>query len=65
MAINFFKYQGAGNDFIIIDNRKNHYQFNQSKLKIHNNLHSHCAIKPYGFDKLTKNEISEKCLRFL
>jgi len=32
MIIEFFKYQGTGNDFIIIDDRKNEFDFNDSKL---------------------------------
>ena len=27
MAIQFYKYHGAGNDFVILDNRKKEYDF--------------------------------------
>jgi diaminopimelate epimerase len=32
MIIEFFKYQGTGNDFIIIDDRENEFDLNDSKL---------------------------------
>ena len=31
MKIEFYKYQGTGNDFVIVDNRKNDYDFLTSK----------------------------------
>ena len=33
MTINFFKYQGTGNDFIIIDNRENKISLNEFQIK--------------------------------
>ena len=33
MTINFFKYQGTGNDFIIIDNRVNKISLNEFQIK--------------------------------
>ncbi|HBK70581.1 MAG TPA: diaminopimelate epimerase, partial [Flavobacteriaceae bacterium] len=32
MQISFYKYQGTGNDFIMIDNRINQFPKNDSKL---------------------------------
>ncbi len=32
MDINFYKYQGTGNDFIMIDNRQSHFSKNDTKL---------------------------------
>jgi len=32
MELHFYKYQGAGNDFIIIDNRSNHFPKNNIKI---------------------------------
>lgn len=32
MILNFSKYHGAGNDFILIDNRLNHFSCNQEKI---------------------------------
>jgi len=32
MDINFYKYQGTGNDFIMIDNRQSHFNKNNTKL---------------------------------
>lgn len=32
MAMEFFKYQGTGNDFILIDNRRQHFSKNDTKL---------------------------------
>ncbi len=33
MKITFYKYQGAGNDFILLDNRKINYSFSSSEIK--------------------------------
>jgi diaminopimelate epimerase len=33
MKINFFKYQGAGNDFVLVDNRANKYQLTTAQIK--------------------------------
>lgn len=33
MQINFFKYHGAGNDFILIDNRKNSFKLSTAQIK--------------------------------
>ncbi len=35
MTVNFYKYQGTGNDFVIIDNRENNYNKNDTKLTAH------------------------------
>jgi diaminopimelate epimerase len=32
MAINFYKYQGTGNDFILVDNRTNTLEFSQQQI---------------------------------
>ena len=32
MILEFYKYQATGNDFIIIDNRENNYQFSNSDI---------------------------------
>lgn len=32
MLIHFYKYQGTGNDFIILDNRKNEYNFSRKQI---------------------------------
>jgi diaminopimelate epimerase len=32
MKLNFFKYQGTGNDFILVDNRKEHFNHTNTKL---------------------------------
>lgn len=32
MKLNFFKYQGTGNDFILVDNRKEHFMHSNAKL---------------------------------
>lgn len=32
MKLNFFKYQGTGNDFILVDNRKEHFNHANAKL---------------------------------
>ena len=32
MSVNFFKYQASGNDFVIIDNRTNFFNKNDTKL---------------------------------
>ena len=32
MKLDFFKYQGAGNDFIIVDNRKNSFPKDNTAL---------------------------------
>ena len=33
MKVPFFKYQGAGNDFVMIDNRSQHYQFSTQQIQ--------------------------------
>src|SRR5688572_4736760 len=33
MTIKFFKYQGTGNDFIILDNRKNEYSLTNDQVR--------------------------------
>jgi diaminopimelate epimerase len=33
MKLNFFKYQGTGNDFILVDNRKEHFNHNSKLIK--------------------------------
>ena len=32
MLVEFFKYQGTGNDFIVIDDRKNKFDLNDNAL---------------------------------
>jgi len=33
MDIKFYKYHGTGNDFILVDNRKNSYSLNSNQIK--------------------------------
>ena len=34
MQIHFYKYQGTGNDFVILDNRKNTFQFTREQVAL-------------------------------
>ena len=33
MLVNFYKYQGTGNDFVIIDSRTNNIQLTENNIK--------------------------------
>lgn len=39
MTIEFYKYQGTGNDFILIDNRKSKLQLSYARIKFMCNRH--------------------------
>ena len=54
MKINFSKYSGAGNNFIVIDNRKS--LFNLSKKQIHRLLDINIGIGGDGLILLNKSE---------
>ena len=53
--IHFYKYQGAGNDFIMIDNRTNTFPKEDVKLVAHL-CHRHFGIGADGLILLENNE---------
>lgn len=55
MKIRFFKYQGAGNDFIILDNRDNKYS-NLAAGQVHQLCHRHFGIGADGLMLLNEKE---------
>ncbi len=62
MTIEFHKYQGAGNDFVIIDNRKLHYNFTESQIQ--NLCERHFGIGSDGLILLEESKSSDFAMQF-
>lgn len=58
MLVDFFKYQGTGNDFIVLDNRKAHYdQLSDKQVKLM--CDRHFGIGADGLMMLSESETSD------
>lgn len=62
MQLSFSKYHGAGNDFIIIDNRKN--EFNPTPQVIYDLCHRHFGIGADGLMLLENSEHADFYMRY-
>lgn len=61
-SIPFYKYHGTGNDFILIDNRNNEYQFTRSQISIMCNRQF--GIGADGFITLNKSNAADFEMKF-
>ena len=62
MTIRFHKYQGAGNDFVIIDNRNTHYDFTESQIQ--HLCNRHFGVGSDGLILLEESEKADFAMRF-
>lgn len=62
MNLQFFKYQGSGNDFILMDNRKNNINLSQEKIKFL--CDRHFGIGADGLIMLYKNDLSDFYMKY-
>lgn len=65
MDLNFYKYHGAGNDFVLIDNRYNQYSFLKNSPEIIKNIcDRHFGIGADGLMLLNSNEKSAFSMQY-
>ncbi len=56
MKLEFFKYHGSGNDFILVDNRKDHWEDRLDRARISGLCHRHFGIGADGLMLLSPSE---------